>query len=247
MDGPFDELDWACSAVRNVTVTGSPPLLMSEPTMTPAAPLAADTRTSPRAWTSPMLTSIPSAGWYSTVVCAGDCVEHAARAPAAPTRTAARVAVERRPGRRGRDVRGLTRSVMVAGRGTGVSLAAGCGTARSDMTPSVHRRSGTARVARRPRVCQEVNHRPSAARKPLTCANEGCRVVSGPAPVVFWSSRKGKTAHGFQGRRNGRVPPPRGRIDRRHSDPHDQGRGQALSHPQGRPRRSDHPGPRREL
>ena len=39
MDGPFDELDWACSAVRKVTVTGSPPLLMSEPTMTPGRAL----------------------------------------------------------------------------------------------------------------------------------------------------------------------------------------------------------------
>ena len=31
MDGPSIELDWACSAVRNVTVTGSPPLLINEP------------------------------------------------------------------------------------------------------------------------------------------------------------------------------------------------------------------------
>src|SRR6188472_3100229 len=85
MEGPFDELDWACWAVRKVTVTGSLPLLMRDPTSTPAAPLALETRTRPRACTAPRSTSIPSAGWYSTVVWAGDWVEHAPRAAEVPT------------------------------------------------------------------------------------------------------------------------------------------------------------------
>ena len=69
---------------------------------------------------------------------------------------------------------------------------------------------------------------------PLTCDDRSGRAaVAGPG-VLTWSQRKGQRTHGFQGRRDRRLPAPRCRSHRGHRDSDDQGRGAQVPRPEGR-------------